>query len=293
MEPHKRPGKVLLSLIVVIVFFSISSASILVLLSGAPFYACAFWRMLISTLLVSIPLIASRSSLSYLNSPQTILLTLAAGIALGAHFLLWMKSLFLVPVAVSVTIVSTYPFFNLIIDFKVFKERISKRQIIYMILGFVFLSFFVNPRFSGSKPEGFLLALGGALAASTYFSIGKSLRRTLNLSEYVTPVYLFATLTILAYSILTRANLIHYGIKSYIYFVLLAVIPMMGGHTLMNYLLRFMKSSTVTSIALTEPIGASLLAYFILNQHITPSQALLIASIILCVAGVIYEESKE
>jgi drug/metabolite transporter (DMT)-like permease len=289
----ERPGKLLTSLIIITVLVSISSASILVLLSGAPSYACAFWRLLISSIITGTIMIFSGGRLGFLKDPKTFLIVTISGISLGLHFLLWMRSLFLVPVAVSVTIVTAYPFFNVVADVFFLKERIRTRQIMYLVLGFIFLTLFVNPRFSGANLQGSLLALGGAIAASVYFSIGRYLRKRVGLVQYVTPVYLVATFTVLIYSIVTGGNLINYALRTYVFFILLALVPMLGGHTLMNYLLKFMRSSTVTSMALGEPVGATLLAYIILGQKVTALQATLMALVIICLVGVVYEESKE
>ncbi len=289
---QERPGNVLIALVAITIFLSVSSASILVLLSHATSYACAFWRMLFSTVIVSTFLAYSKGSLEYLKDPKILAVTFISGIALGLHFLLWMRSLFLVPVAISVTIVSTYPFFNLVTDLLIFKEKVTVRQFMYLSLGFLFLTLFMNPKMSHANLYGSLLALGGAIAASVYFSAGRRLRKSLSLGEYVTPVYMIATLTIFLYSAITHKNLIHYSLRSYVFFLLLAVIPMMGGHTLMNYLLKFMKSSVVTSIALGEPIGAAVLAYIFLDQRIGLKQIVLMLLVVLCLVGIVYEENR-
>jgi drug/metabolite transporter (DMT)-like permease len=62
---------------------------------------------------------------------------------------------------------------------------------------------------------------------------------------------------------------------------------MVGGHTVMNYLLRFYKSSTVTSIALAEPVVASILAAAILRERIGFIEVTALAMAIAGVALVI------
>ncbi len=278
------------------ILVSISFASIFVLLANAPAPVCAFWRLLISTSILATAL-AVKGGLggvaNVLRNPKYLVLTIASGTALATHFLLWMESLFYVSVAVSVTIVVSYPLFNLLIDYLLLKERLRITQVVALLTGFTAIALFMSPRVSGVRSiYGVVLALTGALAASAYFSIGRVLRRFEGTLEYAVTVYGVATAVLLTYNLVTSTDFIHYGIKSYMYFVLLAVVPMIGGHTLMNYLLKYMKSSTVTSIALGEPVGASILAYLILNQYVTPTQALLMTVVITSILIIVREEVR-
>jgi drug/metabolite transporter (DMT)-like permease len=67
---------------------------------------------------------------------------------------------------------------------------------------------------------------------------------------------------------------------------------MIGGHTLINYLLRYVKTSVATSIALGEPVGASLLAYLLLQQQIDWLQALVMTLVLSSIALTIFQEIK-
>ncbi len=280
----------------VTILVSISFASIFVLLAGAPASVCAFWRLVISTSLLVITSLLTRNFsrvVKVFSDLRSCLLTVASGTALAIHFLLWMESLFYVSVAVSVTVVVSYPLINLLIDALLLRERIKGIQVFGLVTGFLGIALFMNPKVSGVKDVyGVLLAFLGALAASAYFSIGRVLRRSEGVIEYVTSVYGIASLVLLLYNLLFRVNIINYPLNSYIYFILLAIVPMMGGHTLMNYLLKYMKSSSVTSVALGEPIGATILAYIILHQHVTLNQVILMAVVLTSIAMVIKEEVR-
>ena len=276
-----------------IALFSISSASILVLLSRAPSYACAFWRLFFSTMFLTVYALLSNSRLPSVDY-RIFPLTLVSGIALGVHFLLWMESLFHIPVSISTTIVVSYPLFNLFIDKLVYGERITYIQILGFITGFSGILLFLHPSISRKyDPLGIWLALGGALAAAIYFSIGRYIMQKYGLLTYTLPTYGFAAITTLVYSIMIGGNIIGYDIEAYTYFILLALIPMIGGHTTMNYLLKYFKTSVVTSIALGEPVGASILAYLILGQEIGLAEAVLIAIVLSSVFTIVYSGVRE
>ena len=54
-----------------------------------------------------------------------------------------------------------------------------------------------------------------------------------------------------------------------------------------------MKTSTATSIALGEPIGASILAYFLLRQEITILKIAIMAIVLFSIFLTISQEIKE
>jgi drug/metabolite transporter (DMT)-like permease len=58
--------------------------------------------------------------------------------------------------------------------------------------------------------------------------------------------------------------------RDYLLFLLLGIIPSHCGHTLYNYLLRFLEANIIAVSTLGEPIISSILALVILGE--TPSQ---------------------
>jgi drug/metabolite transporter (DMT)-like permease len=59
-----------------------------------------------------------------------------------------------------------------------------------------------------------------------------------------------------------------FGYSSYTYLLLflLAVIPQLIGHTIFNWALKYLPATMVAVTLLGEPIGSTILAYFILGE---------------------------
>jgi len=273
-----------------IALFSISWAAVLVLLAGAPASVCALWRLVISSSILAVAMLI-RGEEAYFGWP-----VIVGGVALGTHFVVWMKSLFLIPVAVSTTIVVMYPLFAALADALVMGEKPTRIQFSGLLSAFTgIVLLYIGPRMQGLEINalGVLYALAGALAAAVYFEVGRYTRRSgISTLSYTTPVYSVASATVLTYIIIAGVDPLHYGLKTWFYLLMLALVPMIGGHTLMNYTLRYVKASTTTSIALGEPIGASLLAYLILGEPLNPWYAPAMAMSILGVLAVIWQEEQ-
>ncbi|RLF21795.1 MAG: EamA/RhaT family transporter [Thermoprotei archaeon] len=260
---------------------SISFASIFVLLSGASAVACAFWRLILST---GILYAYSRvtGSRIVLRDMRSCIFSIASGIALGMHFALWMNSLFRVPVVVSTTVVVTYPIHTLVFEKVFLGERINTVRALGMSIAFVgILLYFYDSLITATLDFiGVLESFTASVLSAAYFYMGRIVRRNTDVYGYVVPAYSMGSLTVLLYAIFINDNVIQYLPSSWPWFVALAIVPMIGGHTVMNYLLRFYRSSTVTSIAFTEPLGATMLAYLILGQ-VPNIRHLVIAPIVL------------
>lgn len=276
-----------------VIFFSISSSSILVLLSGATAVSCAFWRLFIASLILWFFWLLRGGSSGLAIDRRILIYSVASGMFLALHFLLWMESLFIIPVAVSTTVVVTYPLFSAMIDRFILREEIGFLQVIGLTLGFIGVLLFTHPQVASYDVYGVLLSLWGALAGAIYFGIGRLVRKKTDLVGYTVLAYTSASISLLLYALASKENLLSNPAETYAYFLLLALIPMIGGHTLINYILRYMKTSVATSIALTEPIGASILAYFILDQQMVPSEVLVMMLVLASVALTISQEMKK
>jgi len=271
-----------------IALISISWASILVILSGAPAIICAFWRLTFSSLITWAFSLVCKDYLKLrdLNKRHLILGT-ASGIALAAHFSLWMESLFHLPVALSTTVVVTYPLISLIINSLVLHEKPQSIQIFGVMLAFTGISLLTGvPKILGAPISlvGVLYALIASVAAAMYFSIGRELRKELNTLTYTCLTYSVSSITLLIYTVVLRVNIFNYRLETWACLLALALVPMLGGHTILNYILKYMSTVAVTAIALGEPVVATILAKLILNQEVKPATYIFMALTLIGIA---------
>ncbi len=65
-----------------------------------------------------------------------------------------------------------------------------------------------------------------------------------------------------------------YDTQTWIAFAALAIGPTLLGHALFTYCLQFFNVNLMNILILTEPVIASVSAYFILHEPLTPHQVL-------------------
>jgi len=115
--------------------------------------------------------------------------------------------------------------------------------------------------------DGF--ALLGAMAASGYLLVGRKMRKDQDLFSYIFPVYSTAGLILILFSLIFQKPFWGYSPSTYLYLFLLALVPQLIGHTTFNWALKYLPASMVAITILGEPIGSTMLAYFILGEGLT------------------------
>jgi len=251
---------------------AVSTSAILVRWSTAPPVVAAFYRVLLTTAILSpFVLSAGTRSLTDLSGRQA-LAAGATGVALAVHFAAWFESLSWTSVAAAVTLVQAQPIFVAIGAWLLLDERVTRRTVLGIVVamaGIVTMSLgdFLGGVAVGEAPLlGNALALVGAVMAALYVLAGRSLRQQLALLPYVTVVYGVAAVSLLAIVVTSGAPLGGYPPREWILFVAMAVGPGILGHTLINWTLEHLESSLVSVALLGEPVGGTILAVVILAE---------------------------
>jgi drug/metabolite transporter (DMT)-like permease len=255
----------------------ISTSAIFVRLADdAPAGIIAFYRLLFAVIIMA-PFVfySYRDELKSISRKHW-LLSAIAGVFLALHFILWFESLNHTSVASSVVFVSVQPFFAFLGTYFLFQERFSYGAIISMIIA-LFGSIIIgwgDFQLGEAAFFGDILAILGAVAITGYFLIGQSARKKLSLIPYTFIVYGVASITLFIYNVGLQHSFIGYSSTSWWSFLALAIIPTFFGHSIFNWSLRWLSTATVSMAGLLEPVGATILAYFILDETVTWSQFL-------------------
>jgi drug/metabolite transporter (DMT)-like permease len=95
------------------------------------------------------------------------------------------------------------------------------------------------------------------------------MRKNQNLLAYIFPVYSTAGLVLILFSLFFQKPFFGYSSNTYLFLFLLAIVPQLIGHTTFNWALKYLPASIVAITILGEPIGSTILAYFILGEGLT------------------------
>jgi len=248
---------------------AISTASIFIKLSDAPALIIATYRMMLASLIL-IPFACYKKTWRGWERNEWGWLLLS-GSFLSLHFAFWIASLKYTSVASSVVLVTTHPIFVGIGGWLFLKERLGLNLVLGIALSVLGSGLISYGDISLSKEalRGDGLALLGAIAASGYLLVGRKMRKDQVLLSYIFPVYSTAGLILILFALIFQEPFSGYSSSTYFYLFLLALVPQLIGHTTFNWALKYLSASLVAITILGEPIGSTILAYFILGEGLT------------------------
>lgn len=259
---------------IVIGVMAVSLSAILVKLTQSDSGLTAFYRMLFSVVIM-LPVFfwKYKDELKVLNRKDWIFSSVA-GVLLAFHFIIWFESLRYTSIASSTVLVTLQPIFAFLGTYFFFKEKVSVKTIVagcIAIIGSCYISW-GDFQISGSALYGDILALIACALVTGYLLFGQEIRKRLSLITYTMIVYSVSSITLFCYVLITGGNFSPVTQTDWLYFLLLALIPNLLGHTLFNWSLKWISTNTISMAILFEPIGATILAYFIFGEKLMLSQ---------------------
>ncbi len=230
-------------------------------------------RTVIATLLF-LPFFLSRKREKVQNTIATrkdhILMALS-GVALSLHSLSWTSSLYFTSVASASVLVTLHPIILIIIEGTFYKIRFAATVWIGVIIAFsgsLLLgladynaeSTFANP------PLGNALAILAAAMFVIYFLIGSRARKKFDLIEYLFPVYFWSGISSLVVLFIFEGFTFPFESKILWIGFALAAGPQVIGHGAVNYVIKYVPPTLISTTILAEPILATIFALIFFGE---------------------------
>lgn len=211
-----------------------------------------------------------------------------SGICLGLHFTFWISSLYYTSVASASVLVTIHPVIMILVERLWYKRSFAKTTWIGVFMAFggsVFLGIsdsqieqdFSDPLF------GNFLALTAAVIFVGYLLIGQKIRKKREWIDYVFPVYFYAAAACLLIAVVMGEDLFDISAIGIWAGAGLAFGPQILGHGSMNYAVKYVSPTLLSTLVLAEPLLASVLAFFLFVE--LPPLTSIIAMVII-LAGV-------
>ncbi len=221
-----------------------------------------------------------------------------SGVCLGLHFTCWISSLYYTSVASASVLVTIHPIIMILVERLWFKRGFAKTTWIGVILAFggsLLLGIsdsqieqdFADPLF------GNFLALTAAVIFVVYLLIGQQIRKKREWIDYVFPVYFYAAAACLLIAIVLGKDLLNISTIGVWAGAGLAFGPQILGHGSMNYAVKYVSPTLLSTLILVEPLFASVLAFFLFAE-LPPVTSIIAMIIILAGVGLTWRrKSKE
>lgn len=253
---------------------AISFAAVFVKMSSAPSSILSMYRLWIIVVLM-LPIVwRKREEFRRIQKRDWIFL-IGSGFFLALHFLLWFASLKFTTVASSTIILALQPIISLIGGFFLFKERTTYSAVVTMgiaILGVMCIGW-GDLGLSEQAIIGDILSFLSVIAVVGYLFIGQTTVKKVSHWIYSFTVFAFAGIFIAIYNVVMSVPFTGYSTWDWWIFILLAIVPT-ASHMINNWLLNYVNATTISMSILGEPVGASILAFFLLGEKLNSMQVI-------------------
>ncbi|SEM88598.1 DMT family transporter [Paenibacillus sp. OV219] len=271
---------------------AISFAPILVRYSHAPVSVQGMYRMLF-TFVLMLPFGSKQfGDVKHISRKDWLMLILA-GIFLALHFLLWMASLTYTSIASSTILLALEPVFVLVGAYFLFRDKANKLAIIGIVIALVGAMGIGSGDIVLSSRAFFgdMLSFLGALAVSVNMLLAKQIMKRVSSYLYSCIVFGITTVCFFIYNVTMGISMTDYAQREWIVFLLLAIVPTVFGHLIFNWLLKYVKPTTISMSVLAEPVGASLLGMMLFSEMISGFQ--LISGAFIIIGLILYMRAEK
>jgi len=252
-------------------------------------FSIAFWRLAVACagLTAILILLKRRFRFDLVKEHLKELLTL--GLFLGLHFIFFVSAVKDTTILNATVLVNTTPIFTMLVSTLAFKLKPSRWAILGIAISFIGVCSIAYAETNNGNAATFSPSLKGdveallaALVEAVYLNIGRRVRSQIDILSTMLPIYFFSAIVIGVLSIPATGGTITLptSVQVILPLVGLGLLPTAISHTLYFSSLSNLRSYETATMALIEPLGATLLGIAVF-QEIPPVVFALGAGLIL------------
>jgi drug/metabolite transporter (DMT)-like permease len=237
---------------------------------GLGSFSIVFWRLVIACLALVGVLVACGRKFQFKLVKKNFKELLCLSLFLGLHFVFFTFAVRDTTILNATVLVSTAPVFSMFVSSYLFRVKPSRFALVGLMVSFIGVCVIAFGETTAVKTVGQSVSptlkgdLEGVVAAAFeafYLNYGRRVRKEMDLLSAMLPIYAFSAVIVAVLSV-PAANLISplppvAGIA--LALVGLGLLPTAIAHTLYFSSLSNLKSFETASLALLEPVGATLL----------------------------------
>ncbi|MBE0520147.1 EamA family transporter [Candidatus Bathyarchaeota archaeon] len=242
-------------------------------------FCIAFWRLIIACLILVIVLIVLKKSFNFSVVRKNLKDLFILSVFLALHFIFFISAVKDTTILNATVLVNTTPIFSVFVSTFLFKIKPSRLAILGLAISFIGVCVIAYAETTitnaNAYPEGIFPSLKGdleavlaALVEAFYLNYGRKIRKKMNVLPTMLPIYMLTAAIIGISSIPTTNKILTLPTATEIILPLigLGILPTAAAHTLYFSSLSNLKSFETATMALLEPIGATILGILLFQE---------------------------
>ena len=240
-------------------------------------FSIAFWRLIIACVALAMILIVLGKSF-HLNLVRRNLKELfILSFFLSLHFIFFISAVKDTTILNATVLVNTTPIFSMFVSSFLFKLKPSRLAILGLTISFIGVCVIAytetitanaHPGVFSGNLKGDLEAVLAALVESFYLNYGRKIRNQMTILSTMFPIYMLTAIIVGVLSIPATNKILTLPTETAIVLPLvgLGILPTAIAHTLYFSSLSNLKSFETATMALLEPIGATVLGIILFQE---------------------------
>lgn len=240
-------------------------------LSSTDSFSIAFWRLLVASAALIVLIFVLKRKLAVKLIGRNLKQLAILGVLLALHLVFFVSSVKDTTILNATVLVNTAPIFSMLVSSLVYKRRPTQLALIGLIISFAGASIIALSKSGPSSDmvtptlKGNIEALLAAAVEAFYLNYGRKVREQMDIISIMLPIYLLSCLVIgvLGIPFVGERLTIPTTIQVILPLLGLGLLPTAIAHTLYFSSLSDLKSFETATLALIEPVGATLLGVVI------------------------------
>ncbi len=258
-------------------------------------FSIAFWRLVVASLILAVVVFASFRRFNWSLLRKDIHRISLLGVLIGLHFILFVSAVLDTTIINATVLVNTTPIWSMFVSSLIFKLRPSRLAVFGIALSFLGV-FIITYGHAASltwtvQLKGDLEAILAAVVESFYLSYGRETRQKMPLLPLMFTIYIFAGVTVLVTGLAASSTFAFPVELSMVSALIgLGILPTAMAHSFYFSSLSNLKSFETATMALLEPVGATVLGIFIFAQI---PNLIFVLGAVLVLTGIVSVAIKE
>lgn len=270
---------------------AVSTAAIFIRSAEVPPLAAAFWRGGFCAIIFLFALLwpSVRQAVREMW-PKKMAMIAGATVIIALHQVCFITSLSYTSIAASTFLTCTQPIFTAFLGYFFLKEAVSWRSrlaIVGAVLGMGVITF--GGGNSDAALTGNLLALGASVLAAVFVLFARTFRQTTPLVPFMLVLHVSGSLFQMILAGFSGVSLVGFSSESWAALLMLALLPTLVGHTLLNFSVGHLPAFVVSASILGEPVGATLLGWAVFGEIPVGWTLLGAVMIVMCILIIVLE----
>jgi len=252
-------------------------------LQGLDAFSIAFWRIIVACLALTAILIVAKRPFSLVLIRKNVKELFILSFFLGLHFIFFVSAVKDTTILNATVLVNTSPIFSMLVSSFLFKLKPSRLALAGLTVSFIGVcviayaetitgSTGVQSKAFSSSLIGDLEAVLAAVVEAFYLNYGRKLRSEMSILTAVLPMYALTAIVIgvIGLPVTQRIPALPTTTELILPLLGLGILPTAIAHTLYFSSLSNLKSFETATMALIEPIGATVLGMALFQEIPAP-----------------------